>query len=91
MPLLSPFAAKSITKEGLDKEWLQPFKGGQMATQRNYLILRDQTQSSAVLGCAADHQGKSQAIDFQCCIFAPLKGWDIDPTYRVNLVKFELA
>jgi proteasome lid subunit RPN8/RPN11 len=45
-----------------------------MATQRNYLILRDQTQSSAVLGCAADHQGKSQAIDFQCCIFAPLKG-----------------
>jgi hypothetical protein len=45
-----------------------------MATQRNYLILRDQTQSSAVLGCAADHQGKSQAIDFQCCIFAPFKG-----------------
>jgi hypothetical protein len=53
----------------------QPFKGGQMATQRNYLILRNQTQSSAVLGCAAGHQGKSQAIDFQCYIFAPLKGW----------------
>jgi hypothetical protein len=52
----------------------QPFKGGQIATQRNYLILRNHTQSSTVLGCAADHQGKSQAIDFQCCIFAPLKG-----------------
>ena len=52
----------------------QPFKGGQLAAQRNCLILGCLTRSSLGSSREAGYRGQTQVIDFQCCIFAPLKG-----------------
>ena len=42
----------------------QPFKGGQLAAQRNCLILGYLTRPSLGFGCEAGYQGQTQAIDF---------------------------
>jgi hypothetical protein len=45
-----------------------------LAAQRNRLILGYLTRSSLGSGREAGYRGQAQAIDFQCCIFTPLKG-----------------
>ncbi len=55
-----------------------------MAAQRNRLILGYLSWSNLGSGREAGYWGQAQVIDFQCCIFAPLKGWCFRSTIAWN-------